>query len=607
MARVPNLFPRIAILWLVLLIGPPSNAVYLTARDSFEEARAAIKQEHWNGAANILEAILKKEPNHAGALSLLGRVRLAQHRPAEAIVILAKALEHDPSSPEALLSLSLANEEVGNADEALSYFHQATKAGTSDPELLLRLAETGYGRGLYGDAIHALQKARALDPANEQYTLFLATSHFARGDIADCLRLLQEVLRRNPRSPYGHFSRGYYLYKVGRTEEAAVSLRQCLELDPNFVEAKFHLAQIAEGNGDPDLARRLYDEILRARPEHANSFASLGRLALNDGSLAAAERHLLRCLALEPNHREAHYTLGLLYSRNGRVEDARKELARAEELRRTETGAKEKMLIGGGRQKVEYLDPGSTVAESLREAIAAQKRGQPAEAEQKYLRLLKLAPNLAEAYMNLGLLYHDENRLDEAMANLRKALELNPSLVGANYFLGIDLYLTSQFDPAVTALRQTLKVTQDIPDLHRWLGLSLLAATRYSEAAESLESQLKTAPDDREVIAALLKAYVRLSRRDAAHRMARLLAGKDSTTARIHQIVADAWLEAGEVEQAIPDLQTAVRLEREGPIAEESLEQLAQIYASLGRSEEEQRARRELEAIRKRTPQQSPK
>jgi len=175
MARVPNLFPRIAILWLVLLIGPPSNAVYLTARDSLEEARAAIKQEHWNGAANILEAILKKEPNHAGALSLLGRVRLAQHRPAEAIVILAKALEHDPSSPEALLSLSLANEEVGNADEALSYFHQATKAGTSDPELLLRLAETGYGRGLYGDAIHALQKARALDPANEQYTLFLAT------------------------------------------------------------------------------------------------------------------------------------------------------------------------------------------------------------------------------------------------------------------------------------------------------------------------------------------------------------------------------------------------------------------------------------------------
>src|SRR5437773_7661285 len=121
----------------------------------------------------------------------------------------------------------------------------------------------------------------------------------------------------------------------------------------------------------------------------------------------------------------------------------------------------------------------------------------------------------------------------------------------------------------------------------------------FFQAEDGIRSQ--------EVIAALLKAYVRLSRRDAAHRMARLLAGKDSTTARIHQIVADAWLEAGEVEQAIPDLQTAVRLEREGPIAEESLEQLAQIYASLGRSEEEQRARRELEAIRKRTPQQSPK
>src|SRR5438034_9666947 len=101
MARVPNLFPRIAILWLVLLIGPPSNAVYLTARDSLEEARAALKQEHWSGAAKILEAILKKEPNHAAAMDLRGRVRLAQHRRAEAIVLLAHALERDPSSAEA--------------------------------------------------------------------------------------------------------------------------------------------------------------------------------------------------------------------------------------------------------------------------------------------------------------------------------------------------------------------------------------------------------------------------------------------------------------------------------------------------------------------------
>ena len=45
-----------------------------------------------------------------------------------------------------------------------------------------------------------------------------------------------------------------------------------------------------------------------------------------------------------------------------------------------------------------------------------------------YRRVLELKPDLAEAHNNLGIVFKDQGKLDEAVACYRRALELKPDL-----------------------------------------------------------------------------------------------------------------------------------------------------------------------------------
>jgi tetratricopeptide (TPR) repeat protein len=158
--------------------------------------------------------------------------------------------------------------------------------------------------------------------------------------------------------------------------------------------------------------------IVAAGHEHAQSYGALGRLELAEGRLEEAEGHLQKCLALDPGNREAHYSLGLLYRRKGRSEDARRELEIAEQLRIRQTTRENPLPIGSPNGTPRRtVEGGTPAAENLRAAIQAQKKGQLAEAEQKYLEVLKTAPDLAEAHMNLGLLYHDQAATTRPSAN----------------------------------------------------------------------------------------------------------------------------------------------------------------------------------------------
>src|SRR5260370_27922700 len=60
------------------------------------------------------------------------------------------------------------------------------------------------------------------------------------------------------------------------------------------------------------------------------------------------------------------------------------------------------------------------------EAKAAQQKGDNTEAIAKYRAMLKLAPHLAPAYNNLGMLYFNEHDYEQAAHVLKHGLELNP-------------------------------------------------------------------------------------------------------------------------------------------------------------------------------------
>lgn len=50
-------------------------------------------------------------------------------------------------------------------------------------------------------------------------------------------------------------------------------------------------------------------------------------------------------------------------------------------------------------------------------------------------RAIEIDPNYADAYKNIGVLHAQEGRMDEAIANWKKALEINPELGSAKEYI----------------------------------------------------------------------------------------------------------------------------------------------------------------------------
>ena len=74
---------------------------------------------------------------------------------------------------------------------------------------------------------------------------------------------------------------------------------------------------------------------------------------------------------------------------------------------------------------------GHDAAQKLfKEAQVAKARGDLAEAEAKYLELIRQSPEMANAYHNLGIVYLSEHKYRDAVQALEKAVKLAPSEPG---------------------------------------------------------------------------------------------------------------------------------------------------------------------------------
>src|SRR5580704_4722283 len=80
------------------------------------------------------------------------------------------------------------------------------------------------------------------------------------------------------------------------------------------------------------------------------------------------------------------------------------------------------------------------VQELYAQAKAAQQRGDDASAIQKYRAMLKLAPHLAPAYNNLGMLYFNQHDYEHAAQVLKHGLDLNPDMPTATALLGMSYH-----------------------------------------------------------------------------------------------------------------------------------------------------------------------
>jgi tetratricopeptide (TPR) repeat protein len=145
------------------------------------------------------------------------------------------------------------------------------------------------------------------------------------------------------------------------------------------------------------------------------------------------------------------------------------------------------------------------------QAKAAQQRGDNAEAIEKYRAMLKLAPHLAPAYNNLGMLYFNEHDYEHAAQVLKHGLELNPDMPTATALLGMSYHEIGDHAQAEPLLEAAVRANPNDDNLQIALARDLVDLGKYEEATPYLRSYLDRNPKDQQAWYLLGKTYLQLS------------------------------------------------------------------------------------------------
>ena len=320
------------------------------------------------------------------------------------------------------------------------------------------------------------------------------------------------------------FQWAYYLgvaqADLGKNADAAATLRQALELKPDYLPARLKQAGYLLASGDQEQSERIYQAIVAEHPDSAEAHYGLGRVRAAGRQWAGAADSYRKAGDLFPAYGAAHYGLALalrnlgetaeseqyfgLYEKNrddarpteDPLGDAIQQLNRSAIYRIAE--GVELARIGQTEQAVaaheEALERDPQLVDAHANLISLYGRlGQTEKVEQHYRAAVRLDPNHAESHYNYGVILAERGKFQAAKA-FRKALKTNPAHPEAHANLGFILEQRGRVEEAVGHYRWAIQSKPDYRLAHYHLGRVLVLRKRYKEGIQHLQKTLT--PED---------------------------------------------------------------------------------------------------------------
>ena len=197
------------------------------------------------------------------------------------------------------------------------------------------------------------------------------------------------------------------------------------------------------------------------------------------------------------------------------------------------------------------------------EGQAALNAGRYADAEKAFEKLRQLEPGMAEVHANLGLIYFQERKFEQAVPVLRQALKLKPGLTKSDNLLAMSLSEIGHYSEATPGLEKCFHHSSDT-EIKRMCGLELQRAytgLKKDDKAVEVAMQLnRLFPDDPEILYQTGKIYGNF-----AFLTMEKLGQVAPTSVWKHLAAAEAHESQGSYDQAIPEYNEVLKLEPQRP------------------------------------------
>ncbi len=410
-------------LLLVCAIGAAQNPAGQDTRSleinrKFQSAVAEYHTGKFIDAASQLEALLPHVPKSFEVHELLGLTYAAQSEKDKAVKQLQIAVQLKPDSAAARTNLATA------------------LSSSARPEL----AEVQF------------RKALALDPQGFGANHNLADFYIQSNKIADALPLLEQAQRINPSSYDNGYDLALAYFLTGRLSEARQLIRKLLQ-QKNTGEMHNLLGQIEEKDGEYVKAANEFEVAAQMDPTEDNLFTWASELLLHR-TYEPAITVFQQAIKLYPDSPRLLIGQGMAFYAQSRYEEAIRSLLAAADLNPTDARCYlflSKSYLSSPNQADDVIERFRRYSElEPRNALAQYYyamslwKGRRLEASSVDLRVVEsslqksiaLDGTLADAHLQLGILYAQQREFARSLPEYERALELNPDLSDAHYRLG---------------------------------------------------------------------------------------------------------------------------------------------------------------------------
>ncbi len=141
-----------------------------------------------------------------------------------------------------------------------------------------------------------------------------------------------------------------------------------------------------------------------------------------------------------------------------------------------------------------------------------------AAAEQLYLTLLDMQPNHVPALVNLGTILLQRNKVEPAIAHLKKATEIDAKSAPAWFMIGVAQYRAGLDRQAAESLNKTLDLDPANATALLFLGNLETSAGQYDKAIAHFENALKITPDSADTHFNMAWTYSRMGKLNNARK-----------------------------------------------------------------------------------------
>jgi serine/threonine-protein kinase len=481
-------------------------------------------------------------PKSRFAHCALGKVLASQGRRDKAIAAFRTALDLDPKHTsshhhlaDALAQQGRFGEAYGEYELVIAEYRRTIEANPQSAITFYNLAQCLKGQGKTDEAIEAYRTSIQLDP---EYTLAyanLAPTLESRAQWEQAIEAYRAAVRLEPQVANRHQNLAAALERRNRLDEAAEVYRAAIRLEPNVGFRYSSLGTVLMNQNKLDEAVAEYRKAIELDPRRATSHRNLGIVLARQGKTDEAVEAQRKAAGLDPSYASAHYNLGLGLVIQGKYEDA----------------------VRAHRTATE-LDPKNAIYHhGLGSALERQAKWE--QAADAFRTATRIEPT-AQRHSSLGYNLANHGKLDEAIAEHRKAIELDPKRGLSHRNFGLALAKQGKPAEAVEAYRRAIDLSPKYAATYPSLGLALTELGRLEEAVAAYRTYVQLNPKDAFAFTKLGDVLDKLGRSEEAREAYRHAVSIDPKHAASHYDIAQRLKGQQKLAEAVEEFRTAIKL-----------------------------------------------